>query len=177
MDIQAIIAIILRLFHIFGAVIWAGIGFFSYLSLDPLVKKLGPEGKRLQGILFGQSNLMMIFPLAGASTILSGILLYIKDSAMFAGNGLAWVGTGQGIVFGIGGLAGIGAMVMGARVLRPLVEQAQKIGAEIQAAGGKPTPEQAQTMASIEERMERINRIDFILLVVAVITMATARYF
>src|SRR5258708_33247588 len=99
MDIQAIIAIILRLFHIFGAVIWAGIGFFSFLSLDPLGKKLGPEGKRLQGILFGQSNLMQIFPAAGAATILSGILLYIKDSAMFAGNCLAVGGTPQGLLF------------------------------------------------------------------------------
>jgi hypothetical protein len=172
-----ILAIILRIFHIFGAITWIGIGFFTFLSLDPLVKKLGPEGKRLQGILFGQSNLQQIFPAAGGTTILSGLLLYIKDSGMFAGNGLAWVGSPQGIVFGIGGLAGIGVMMMGARVVRPLVEQAQKIGAEIQAGGGKPTPEQTQALAAIDERMERINRIDFVLMVVAVLCMATARYF
>ncbi|HET7089427.1 MAG TPA: hypothetical protein VFL17_12330 [Anaerolineae bacterium] len=42
--------------------------------------------------------------------------------------------------------------------------------------GGPPTPEQVAELHKLDKEMSFIGRVDFVLLVVALLTMTTARY-
>jgi hypothetical protein len=50
------------------------------------------------------------------------------------------------------------------------------LGQQIGAAGGIPTPEQISTLQALEKKLSRAELVDFVMLVIAMLTMATARY-
>jgi hypothetical protein len=50
------------------------------------------------------------------------------------------------------------------------------LGAQIAASGKGPTPEQVAKMQALEKRLNIAERVDFIMLAIAMLTMATARY-
>jgi hypothetical protein len=50
------------------------------------------------------------------------------------------------------------------------------LGGQIAASGRGPTPEQVAQMEALEKKLNLAEQIDFIMLVVAMLTMATARY-
>ena len=51
-----------------------------------------------------------------------------------------------------------------------------EIGDTVAASGGPPTPEQAQRLAHLGAEIQKHSKIDIVLLFIAVIAMATARY-
>jgi hypothetical protein len=56
------------------------------------------------------------------------------------------------------------------------VERAVELGWEIAASGGPRTPEQQSRLDKLGKKLERHGKTDLILLVLAVLAMATARY-
>jgi hypothetical protein len=80
-------------------------------------------------------------------------------------------------VFTIGAICGIIAWASGFALLAPTIKKVGELGAEIQAAGGPPSAELMGRMQAAQARVRRIGQTDTVLIIVAIVTMATARYF
>src|SRR5262245_27042813 len=103
--------VVLRLIHIFAAVIWVGSGFFSVVVLLPSLTRLGADASNLWMTLGKNRLFALIFPVTAGITMLAGILLYIRpgEGSLFSSAGWA--------VLSIGALSGIAAGVHGGAVL------------------------------------------------------------
>jgi hypothetical protein len=138
--------IVLRILHIFGAVFWAGTTFLFTGYVGPAVMAAGPEGNRFMQALLNQTRFLRVIAAASGLTALSGLLLYWRASG---GLRPAWISTGTGLGFTIGGLAGLMAFgrhrnadragrrlaALGATRFRRLVRSHPEQGAQMQAAG------------------------------------------
>ncbi len=165
--------IILRLFHIFSGVFWVGATFVITGFLQPAAVAAGPEGGKFMQRLFYQTRFGPVQGIAGALTILSGLAMYLRDSA---GLNLAWITSGSGLVLTIGGLAGILAAVVGIVAAAPAGTRLAALTKQIQTAGTAPTPEQTAEMQSLQKRINQVTLWTTVLLIVALAAMASARY-
>jgi uncharacterized membrane protein len=169
---DVVYTIVLRLIHIFSGVFWAGTTFFMAGFLTPSVQAAGPAGGQVMQQLIAR-RLSRALAAAAGLTVLSGLLLYLKDSG---GLQLAWITTGAGLAFTIGGLAGMTAMFIGLFGARPATERMAAIGQEIQAGGKPPTPEQQAEIRALQAKLAQGAMRTAALLVVALLGMAIARY-
>ena len=80
------------------------------------------------------------------------------------------------MTFGIGGLATVLAGIIGGAVVGRGAARLAKLSQAMQASGGKPSPEQAAEIGRLQTRMGKAMRAVAALLLVAVTTMAIARY-
>jgi hypothetical protein len=106
-------------------------------------------------------------------TVLAGAILYLYDSGSF---NLTWITTGPGLGLTIGSLAGLVAFFVGTFGIGPTSGKMGALGQQIGSAGGKPTLEQINTMQAMEKKLSLFEQIDFVMLSLAMLTMATARY-
>ncbi len=166
------ITLVLRLLHIVSGVFWAGAVFLMVGFIFPSVRDAGPGGAPFMQQI--QRRRLPVFMNAAAGlTMLSGLILYGRAMAM---NG-AWVRTNSAMIFGIGGVATIVAAIIGGAFVSRSGVRLGKLGEAIQATGRPPSAEQAAEMAALQAKMGKGMRIVASLLLVAVIAMATARYF
>ena len=86
-----------------------------------------------------------------------------------------WLDTTFGLVLTIGGLAATAAFFAGLLGIPPNLKRLNELGAQVEAAGGTPTPEQATQSARIQGRMRTLSVIDLPARG-HVFWMATARY-
>jgi hypothetical protein len=106
-------------------------------------------------------------------TVLAGGALYWIISG---GLTLAWVATGPGLGFTIGSVAALAAFFLGALGIGPTAGQIGALGGEIAASGQGPTPQQIDRMQGLEKKLSSLENTEFVLLAIALVTMATARY-
>jgi hypothetical protein len=110
---------------------------------------------------------------ASALTILAGVPLYLSASG---GLQLSWITSGPGVVFSIGAVVSIVVFFLGTLMLKPRAERMGALGKEIGMAGGPPSPAQVAELQQLDRELGRIELADFVLLMIATLTMATARY-
>jgi uncharacterized membrane protein len=166
-------AIILRVIHIAAGIFWVGAVFVLFLFIQPSVRELGPEGQRFMGHLTVKRKLTVVVVLAATFNIVAGILLYWRASGGFD---VDWITSGPGIAFTVGGLSAILTLALGLSITKPAVDRMGALGQEIAATGGRPTPSQASEMQRLQARAVLIGRVSMVLLTIAVVTMATARF-
>jgi hypothetical protein len=167
------IMVVLRLIHIVGGVFWVGAFIVMAGFLFPAVRATGPQGGRVMQEVMQRRRLPVYLGVAAGLTILSGFVMYARIAG--ATNG-AWASTRPGMTYGIGGLAAILAIVVGAAVAGPAGRKLGKLGERVQASGGPPSAEQAAQMAALQARIGRGMQAVAVLLLVAVVAMAIARY-
>ncbi|MGH2674652.1 MAG: hypothetical protein ACRDKA_04870 [Actinomycetota bacterium] len=165
--------IILRVVHIFSGVFWVGTAIFFFFFIEPSVKELGTTGEKFLGHVTEKKKAVLFVTASAALTILAGILLYWRDSDGFD---LDWITSATGLGFTVGSVAGILAFAFGLIFIKPAVDRMGAIGQELATGGGPPTEAQAAEMQQLGARLTLIGRIDLVLLTVAVVAMATARY-
>ncbi len=153
----------LRLIHVVGGVYWAGAMFFVVLFLGPAVKAAGPDGGKVMQAVQAR-GFMNVTPLVALLVILSGIELMRRTSGNFQPE---WFGTGAGIAYSTGMLAGIAALVIGLAVLRPTLIEAGRLAAQ----GGD-----MDRVGALRVRAAGASRIVAVLLLVATVAMALGRY-
>jgi hypothetical protein len=115
----------------------------------------------------------ILFPIAAALTVLGGAILYWRDS-----DGLqwSWISSPTGIGFTVGAVAAVVSLVWGGTMVGPTTRKLEAIGVEIASSGGIATASQRAAVDVLRARLELFGKADLLLLGVAVITMATARY-
>lgn len=165
--------IILRVVHILAGVFWVGSAIFVFVYLQPSVKELGPTGQQFMGHLVEKKRIPVVILAAGAVTILAGILLYWRASNGFD---LDWISSATGVAFTVGGVAAILALVFGLILVKPAMGRMGSIGQAIAMSGGPPTDAQVSEMQKLGARLALIGQINLLLLIVAVVAMAAARF-
>jgi len=161
---------ILRLIHIVCGVFWVGADLVYFGFIEPTARKLGPESAKFMEFLMARKKLPVAISWTSRLTVLSGALLFLRDSDMFRS---AWITSTIGIGFGIGAVLGVAAMSLGEFVLDPTAKRMGMVGASIQ---GAPTPEQAAELNMLGARMTKVGLVETVLSVLALAMMATARY-
>jgi uncharacterized membrane protein len=165
--------IVLRVIHIAAGILWVGAAFVLFLFIQPSVKELGPEGQRFMGHLAVKKKLPMLVMLAAILSVLAGILLYWRASDGFD---VDWISSGPGVAFTVGGLAAIMTLVLGLAITKPAADRMGALGQEIAASGGQPTPSQVSEMQRLQARLGLIGWLSMVLLTIAVVMMASARF-
>ena len=163
----------LRILHVVVGVFWVGTVVFMAAFLMPSVRAAGPAGGAVIQQLMGVRRLPLWIMGGMALTLLSGLGLYWRDSAGFQS---AWLASGAGKVFGLGGAVAIAASILGMAINMPTARRLAEISGRLQAAGRPPTPEEQATLAALQARLSRASVVAAVLLVTATLLMAIARY-
>jgi uncharacterized membrane protein len=164
--------IVLRLVHIFAGVAWAGAAALFFFFIEPTINKLGPDAEAFVDEVVNKRKLPLYMLSVATLTIVGGVLMYWHDTSF----NLDTMGEPKYLVFGLGGLSAFIAWLIGGTILTPAIQRVGQIGGEIKAAGGPPSAELMARMRAAQERVRTIGLIDLVLVGVAVLGMATARY-
>ncbi len=165
--------LVLRWIHILSGVFWAGSTFLMATFIEPSIRGSGPEGGKVMQKIAARGY-ARVMGIAGGLAILAGLLLYWTASGHLR---LAWIMSGQGLALTLGGLSAIIAMFVGIGLAGRTVGRMQALGAEIQASGGPPSPEQAAQLASLGEQLRNAGVWNAGLLAFTVLAMAGAQEF
>jgi hypothetical protein len=166
--------IVFRIVHIAAGVAWAGSVYLFVLYVQPSVGAIAPAGAPFVAELLGKRRLVSRLIELGSATVLGGLFLYWHDWHAFGSFG-DWIGSAFGKVITVGALAAIAALTFGVLGTRPNVMRLLALGRQAAEAGG-PTPEQGAEMAALQAKLKVFARTSLALIGVAVLCMATARY-
>ena len=162
----------LRIIHIGSGVFWAGALFFLAFFLAPAVGRAGPEGGRVMQEL-QKGRVMLVMPAVALLTILSGAwMMWTLSDGLHP----RFFRSGYGISLSIGATASILAFLAGVVVMRPAQQRMGELGPRIAVAPDDERAGLAAEMEKLRTRANRTTRAVAWLLIVAVVTMAMARY-
>ena len=147
-----------RLLHIVVGVFWAGTVFFNAWLLAPALRDVGPDGGKVMAAL-ARRGLLVILPVSGILTILSGIWLYWHASVGFDP---AYMRSRPGMVYGLGMVATLVAFLIGVLVVRPSV--------------AKMATADPSDASKLRARVAAFSMLVAVLVAVTVICMAVGRY-
>lgn len=168
-----IILILLRILHIGAGVFWVGAALVSVAFITPAARASGPEGQRFVRTLMVERRLTLAVNVSSWLTIGAGALLYLRDSG---GLQMSWITSGVGLGFSIGALAALVSVLLGMTVLGPTARRIGALGAAMQAGNGPASAERQAELSRLNARMGVATRINVVLLTIALLCMATARY-
>jgi len=161
---------IARLLHVLFGVFWVGSVFFTMLILKPRLTMLGP--------VFEKPVMGAIMPRVVPAMFVSAIIVFVTGSIltfeMRAGDIGSLLTTSWGLMIFLGIVATVGAMIVGLGGLTPTGIQMGKISDQLK--GQPPTPAQEASLTRLGRRMDRLERVDFLLVSFALLTMPLARF-
>lgn len=170
---MVIYILVLRFIHIIASVCWAGGGFIFFLFVEPTAKALAPTGMQFVQHMVAKRRFSMFMVISSTLTVLSGALLIWQRAG---GRWLDYVQTGPGLVFTIGSAAGVLVYFIGMFGVNPRAVRLGKLGAEIQAAGGPPTPTQSAELHKLDREMSVLSLADFLIVALSLGLMSSARF-
>jgi hypothetical protein len=165
--------IVLRLAHVVAGASWVGGAFLMILVVSRTAKLSGAQGEEFFSRLMTAGRGAKYFELIALTTVVAGALLYLRASS---GLQPAWIASPTGIGFTVGAVAAVVSLVWGGTMVGPTTRKLEAIGVEIASSGGIATASQRAAVDVLRARLELFGKADLLLLGVAVITMATARY-
>jgi uncharacterized membrane protein len=172
-DLMPFDLIALRLAHVVAGVAWVGGAFVMILLVTRTARRHGDEGEQFVTSLLTEGKAARYFEIAALTTVVAGSLLYWRASN---GLQLGWITSPSGIGFTIGAIAAVVSLTWGATLVGPSGERAARIQTDVTAAGGAPTIAQETELDAIRRRLNTFAMVDLILSGIAVVCMATARY-
>jgi hypothetical protein len=172
------VMIVLRICHILAGVLWVGSAFFFVAFLGPAAGMVGPDvaGPFFQ-VLVGKMRVAKVITVIAVVTVTFGWILWLKNLRDYDWNLSAWAWHSHfGLALTIGGILATFAFFEGYLGVGKNVERITELGGQIAASGGPPTPEQQSTMTKLQGTVKKHGQQDLVVLVLAVMAMATARY-
>jgi uncharacterized membrane protein len=164
---------VLRIVHIFAGVLWVGAAFLFLFFISPSVKATGPEGQKFLQYFIVRKKYPKFMGIVATLTVLAGAILLWRDAG---GDLIGWLQTGPGLGFAIGSVAALVVIPLGLFFLSPRAERLGKLGAQMESAGDPPSQDQLAELEKLNKELHTLEWIDFILLMISLLTMATARY-
>lgn len=164
---------IFRLTHIVAGILWTGAAISYLFFVKPSVQSIGAAGPQFMQNLMGRRKYPVFMISTSLLTVLAGGVLFWVSSGGFT---LSWISTGPGLGFTIGSLAALAAFFLGMFGIGPTAGKIAALGAQIAASAGGPTPAQLNQMHTLEKKISGLENIEFILMAISLVTMATARY-
>ncbi len=167
------LVLLLRIVHIFAGVLWVGAAILFFAFIEPTIKSIGPAGGQFMQYFMERQRYPIFMSIVSTLTIVSGVPLYLFASG---GLQLSYITSGPGLVFTIGSVVSILTFFMGFLMIKPRAERMGALGKEIGMSGGTPSAAQAAELHTLDQELSKVERVEFVLLSIAMITMATARY-
>ncbi|MBI4268181.1 MAG: hypothetical protein HY662_05285 [Chloroflexi bacterium] len=162
--------VVLRILHIFFAVFVTGYYMLMVPILMPRLKRLGPaiQGPVMQALMPIVTPVMMVSVIGIVGT---GIpMIFIAQN----GNLGTLFTTGWGWAIFIGTVLTLIAIVLAYGILMPTSLRMQKLARGIQ--GRPPKPDEAKIMAQMSAKVEQISNVNFVLIIIILLSMLLARY-
>lgn len=167
--------VVFRILHIGAGVAWGGSVFLFVILIQPSAGAIGPAAGPFMMELLGRRKLVSwLLSLAG-TTVVAGLFLYWKDWHDRGSFG-DFVSSGFGLALTLGAIAAILAFTVGLFGTRPNVARLLELSRVAAASEGAPPPEVAREIPRLQARLKALGRTAFGLIVLAVLFMATARY-
>jgi hypothetical protein len=167
--------IVFRLIHITAGTIWVGGVGLLVLFVQPSAGSLGPAAGPFVQELMTKRRLPIFLLTAGGVTVAAGLFLYWRDWQNVGSLG-DWIATRYGLVLTIGAGAAIVAWLAGLFGLKPTQNRTMALATELAAAPPPPPPERVAQLQALQLRGRRLAVGIFVVLLVAVVAMATAQY-
>lgn len=162
----------IRVLHILVAALWLGTACVLSMILMPAVRDAGAAGGQVM-LSLHRRKLHVFIAATAVLTVLSGIWLYWE---LTAGFDWASVSSNSGLLFGIGGLCGMLALIMGASLIGPGFA---RVAALIEQSGSLPDarrPAHTQSVAALQQRTSLIAKLALGLIVTALVLMGFGHY-
>jgi uncharacterized membrane protein len=173
--VQSIYMLIFRIVHIGSAVVWVGMVTFIAVFLSPTAAKLGPAASPvMRELVEGRKVTRFIQSVAG-TTVLAGLFMYWRDWHTYGTLG-NFLSSAFGLSLTVGAVGAISAFVIGNLFVANNVEKIVALGGKIAAGGGPPAPELIAETQRLAGVVRVASRAVLGLLAIAVLGMATARY-
>jgi uncharacterized membrane protein len=163
------LVIALRLIHILSGVFWIGGSLILTFFISPAVAATAEAGQKFMTHLVMQGKITLRITIAAVLTVLAGGWLYWIDSI---GLTSSWTGSATGWGFGIGAVFAIIGLIFGLLVGKNV----GLLGSMASKVQGKPTPEQMAQIQAAQKQLKVVAPISTAALILALICMATARY-
>jgi len=162
--------IVLRLVHIMAGIVWGGGALIMEFFIGRTINATGETGQKFAQHLMNILRMHKFMTGMALSTVLAGGWLYWIDSNGFTS---AWIKSGAGTGFTIGAVFGLIAFIFGA-IFGSSNAKLGEVGAQIK---GKPTDEQLAQIQALQKRIKTVSPIHISSMILAMVFMATARYF
>jgi uncharacterized membrane protein len=166
--------LVFRIVHIVAAVAWAGSVFMLVVFVQPAAAATAPASAPFMAELLGMRRLIDRLLTVGSIAIAGGLFLYWHDWHTYPSFG-DWITSPFGAVLTIGALSAIAAINLGGAITKPTVDRLLALGREAAETGG-PAPEAAAQIGRMQSRLRTVALVQLGLIAVAVLAMATARY-
>jgi hypothetical protein len=173
MEMGTVLFLLLRALHVLMAAVWIGSTVFITMMLMPSVESTGPAGGQVM-IAMTRKGMTPYFAVLGGLTALTGIYLLWRFTGGFSPEISR---SHAGMAFGIGGVCGILATILGGAV----VGRAAKNNADVMVKAG-PLPDGAEKRALLEtarglqNRMKSWGTIVLVLQLIALLLMSVGHY-
>jgi len=171
--VEIYIILFLRILHVVAGVLWAGAAIVYVTHVKPAVQLIGPAGPMFMQAYIGKRKYPLFMQVNSLLCVAAGVIMY-----WFASGGLSvnWITSGPGLGFTIGAVAGLLSFFLGGFFIGPRAGKLGRLGQAVAEAGGPPSAAQGEEMHRLESEIARYESVEFVLLFISLITMATARY-
>lgn len=164
--------LVLRAAHVLLAALWLGAAFMLTVFVLPAVRDVGPGGGQFMQTL-QRRKLHAFMALAAILTVLTGVWLYwrftagLEEQVMFSPGGLA---------FGIGGICGLLAMILGGAILGRGFARIATLGERATAGTEAERATHLQGIEMLRQRLGVAGKLILLLMVLALVLMAIGHY-
>jgi hypothetical protein len=165
--------LILRLIHIGAGLFWVGAVFTTVFFLQPTAMAVGPAASPFQAYLIRDRRYALAVLTSAAITVAAGIwLLWISTNGLDPDLAL----DSSRLGFTVGGVVAILTFAVGASYIYPRTVRLAGIVAGVLAEGRPPNPDEQAQLGMIRAQLTRAGWVVVTGLAIAVVAMATARY-
>ncbi len=164
---------ILRLIHIAAGVFWGGALYAFFLFVQPTAMAVGPAGQQFTHHFLHVRRFSAVLLGAATTTVVAGIILLWLTSSGFEAELLFDISR---LGFTIGGVAGIVALGIGGSYVYPRTVIVERTLDAVISAGRAPTDAERATLMRAGGEARRAGVWVLVAVGIAVVCMATARY-
>jgi hypothetical protein len=165
--------LILRLIHIGAGAFWVGAVYMFFLYVQPTAAALGPDATRFMFHLLHHARLPVVILGSAVVAVIAGIwLLWITSSGLDPE--LLFNITRLG--YTVGGIAAILTLAVGGLYVFPRTRTVERVLGGVLDEARPPTPDEQVLLARTARESRWAGWVVLVGLAIAVVSMATARY-
>ena len=170
---NALVFLALRAAHVLMAGLWIGSTVFVSMVLMPAIDDAGPSGGQVM-MRIARRGIAPYMMILGASTVLTGLYLLWRFTGGFDPGVVV---SASGMAFGIGGVSGILAGVIGGAIVGRSSNQVTSIMSRVLGMEESPAKGRlVQQAAALRRRAKIGSRVVILLQMVALVLMAVGHY-
>jgi uncharacterized membrane protein len=164
--------LVLRVIHVYGAVVWAGTSLFVSFFLIPAIGMAGPAGGPVMAALV-KRKLFTIVPIVAVITMLAGLRLMWLTSKGFSA---AYLSSALGQTYSIGATFALLTFIVFMAVNHPAIGKMLVLGQQMAAAPEAERPALMAQLNAVRARSATASKANALFISITILAMALGRY-